>query len=128
MQLQPVTIALRDQTTTYVYNPRGTSDNVVNLMTSGVSGLSSRRISLAFSPSSAKRATDRVEISLDLPVTAIGTDNIEKVIGKGLFKGYFVIPSSFTAAMRKELLDTLRSALYSPAIASYVDDLDPMWV
>lgn len=84
------------------------------------------RLSISYSPASRRRPTNRVDISLDLPVlnTANGVSTVAYV---GRFKGYFVIPDSMTAAERADLAAFVANALDNAQIRAVIKDLDPLY-
>lgn len=84
------------------------------------------RLGVAFSPASGKRSTNRVDISLDLPVlqTANGVSTVAYV---GRFKGYFVLPDTMTAAERADLAAYVANALDNNQVRAVIRDLDPLY-
>lgn len=84
------------------------------------------RLTTRFSPASAKRSTNRVDVDLDLPVlnTVNGVSTVAYV---GRFKGYFVIPDTMTAAERADLAAYVANALDNTQIRSVIKDLDPLY-
>lgn len=93
--------------------------------TSGVSA-GFPRLSVGFSPASSKRATNRVDIRLDLPVLHT-VANVSTVAYVGRFQGYFVIPDTMTAAERADLRAFVANALDNALVVGVVKDLDPMY-
>lgn len=93
--------------------------------TSGVSA-GFPRLSVGFSPASSKRATNRVDIKLDLPVLHT-VANVSTVAYVGRFHGYFVIPDTMTAAERADLRAFVANALDNALVVGVVKDLDPMY-
>jgi hypothetical protein len=67
-----------------------------------------------------------VDVSLDLPIVE-SVNGINVVTKKGLFKGYFVIPDTFTAQNRADLAAFVANALDVTAVRGVVKDLDPMY-
>lgn len=84
------------------------------------------RLSVGFSPASSKRATNRVDIKLDLPVLAT-VNGVSTVAYVGRFVGYFVVPDVMTAAERADLRAFTANALNHAQIVSVVKDLDPLY-
>jgi len=84
------------------------------------------RLGVRYSPASAKRATNRVDIDLDLPVLQT-VDGISKVAKVGRFKGYFVIPDTFTADERADLHAFVANGINNATVKAVVKDLDPMY-
>lgn len=84
------------------------------------------RLSVSFSPASSKRATNRVDLALDLPVLSI-VNGISTVAYVGRFKGYFVVPDTMTAAERADLVAYVANSLDLPAVRGTVKDLDPLY-
>jgi hypothetical protein len=84
------------------------------------------RLSVGFSPASAKRATNRVDLNLDFPVltTANGVSAVAYV---GRFKGYFVIPDVMTATERADMAAYVANALDVTAVRAVIKDLDPLY-
>ena len=84
------------------------------------------RFGIQFSPASSKRATNRIDLSLDLPVLQT-INGVSTVAYVGRFKGYFVVPDVMTAVERADLLAYASNALLNPQIAAVVKDLDPLY-
>nr|UUW21387.1 MAG: hypothetical protein [Sanya fiers-like virus 43] len=84
------------------------------------------RLGIGYSPASSKRATNRIDISLDLPVLQT-VNGISSVAYVGRFKGYFVIPDTMTAAERADLAAFVANALDVTQVRAIVKDLDPMY-
>lgn len=84
------------------------------------------RLSIAYSPASAKRATNRVDLSLDLPVLQT-VNGVSTVAYVGRFKGYFVVPDVMTAAERADLAALVANALDNTQIRAVIRDLDPLY-
>jgi hypothetical protein len=83
-------------------------------------------LDVLMSQPSASRPTARVDINLKLPV--IQTINgVSSVASTGLFKGYFVIPDTWTQALRKDLRAFVANALDVAIVKATVEDLDPMY-
>lgn len=84
------------------------------------------RLGVGMSPASSKRATNRIDISLDLPVLQT-INGVSTVAYVGRFKGYFVIPDVMTAAERANLAAFVANALDATAIRAVIKDLDPLY-
>lgn len=84
------------------------------------------RLSVGFSAASSKRATNRVDVSLDLPVLST-VNGVSQVAYVGRFKGYFVVPDVMTAAERADLAAYVANALDNAQVRATVKDLDPMY-
>lgn len=84
------------------------------------------RLTIRYSAANSKRATNRVDIDLDLPTLQV-SDGINSVAYVGRFKGYFVIPDTMTAAERADLHAFVANALDAAAVKAVVKDLDPMY-
>lgn len=84
------------------------------------------RLGVAYDPANSKRQTHPVDVSLDLPIVE-SVNGINVVTKKGLFKGYFVIPDTFTAQNRADLAAFVANALDVTAVRGVVKDLDPMY-
>lgn len=93
--------------------------------TSGVSA-GFTRLTTRFSPANAKRATNRVDIDLDLPVLN-SVNGVSTVAYVGRFKGYFVIPDTMTASERADLAAYVANALDNTQIRAIIKDLDPLY-
>lgn len=79
-----------------------------------------------FSPANGQRATTRVDVNLKMP--QIQTINgVSSVASTGLFKGYFVIPDTWTTALRKDMRAFVANALDVAIVKAIVEDLDPMY-
>lgn len=122
-------IALLDGAATpvsHTFNPRTSGTDQSVLVERGVVALADKKLTLSFSASSSKRATTRVEISFEYPVVDT-TSATPALIGKGLFKGYFVIPDTFSQTNRKDLRAFVANAMDNAIVSAYVNDLDPIW-
>lgn len=84
------------------------------------------RLSVGYSPASSKRATNRVDVKLDLPVLST-VNGVSTVAYVGRFQGYFVIPDVMTAAERADLRAFVANALDNAAVMGVVKDLDPLY-
>lgn len=84
------------------------------------------RLGVAFSPASSKRATNRVDISLDLPVLQT-VNGVSSVAYVGRFKGYFVVPDVMTSAERANLVAFVANALDNAQVRAVIKDLDPLY-
>lgn len=93
---------------------------------SAVSSSGYTRLGISYSPANGRRATNRVEISLDLPVQK-EVNGVLTVTYVGRFKGYFVIPDRMTAAERADLHAYVANALDNPQIRAVIKDLDPLY-
>lgn len=84
------------------------------------------RLSVGYSAASAKRPTNRVDISFDYPVlqTVSGVTTVAYI---GRFKGYFVIPDTMSAAERANLAAFVANAMDVASIRAVVKDLDPLY-
>ena len=84
------------------------------------------RLGMAFSPASSKRATNRIDVSLDLPILQT-VNGVSTVAYVGRFKGYFVIPDVMTASERADLAAFVANALDNTQVRAVIKDLDPMY-
>jgi len=84
------------------------------------------RLSVGYSPASSKRATNRVDVKLDLPVLST-VNGVSTVAYVGRFQGYFVIPDVMTALERADLRAFVANALDNTPIMGIVKDLDPLY-
>lgn len=84
------------------------------------------RLGVIYSAASARRATNRIDISLDLPVLA-NVNGISSVAYVGRFKGTFVVPDVMTAAERADLHAFVANALNAAAVKGVIKDLDPLY-
>jgi len=84
------------------------------------------RLGVGFSPASSKRATNRVDISLDLPILQT-VNGVSSVAYTGRFKGYFIVPDVMTAAERADLAAFVANALDNAQVRGVIKDLDPMY-
>jgi hypothetical protein len=101
-------------------------DNSVFTERSAAVSVGFYKLGIVFSAASAKRPTNRVDMSLDLPV--LNTVNgISTVAYVGRFKGYFVIPDTMTALERADLHAFVANALDNAMVKAVVKDLDPMY-
>lgn len=84
------------------------------------------RLGVQFSPASSKRATNRIDVSLDLPVlqTISGVSTVAYV---GRFKGYFIVPNVMTPAERADLTAYVANALNNAQVRGVIKDLDPLY-
>lgn len=84
------------------------------------------RLTVGLSPASSKRATNRIDVSLDLPVLQL-VNGISSVAYVGRFKGYFVIPDVMTASERADLAAYVANALDNTQVRAIIKDLDPLY-
>lgn len=84
------------------------------------------RLSVSFSPANGKRSTNRVDLSLDLPILST-VNGVSTVAYVGRFKGYFVIPDTMTAAERADLAAYVANALDNTQVRAVIKDLDPLY-
>ena len=84
------------------------------------------RLGIQFSPASSKRATNRIDLSLDLPILQT-VNGVSSVAYVGRFKGYFVVPDVMTAAERADLAAYVANALNNTQVRAVIKDLDPMY-
>lgn len=84
------------------------------------------RLGVGLSPAKSGRPTNRVDVTLDMPVlqTINGVNTVAYV---GRFKGYFVIPDTMTAAERADLAAYVANALDVTAVRAVIKDLDPLY-
>lgn len=92
---------------------------------SGVSAGFSR-FQIGLSPANSNRPTNRIDLSLDLPVlqTVNGVSTVAYVCR---FKGYFVLPDVATAADRANARAFVANALDNSQVISVIRDLDPLY-
>lgn len=105
---------------------RVSPDNSVFTERSAAVSAGFTRLGVRYSPASAKRSTNRVDVDLDLPILQT-VDSISKVAYVGRFKGYFVIPDTMTADERADLHAYVANGLNAAAVKAVVKDLDPMY-
>lgn len=84
------------------------------------------RLSAGLSFANAKRATNRVDISLDFPVMQT-INGVSSVAYTSRFKGYFVLPDVMTASERADLAAFVANALDLTQIRGMIKDLDPLY-
>ncbi len=84
------------------------------------------RLGVAFSSASSKRNTNRIDVSLDLPILQT-INGVSSVAYVGRFKGYFVIPDVMTAAERADLAAFVANALDNTQVRAVIKDLDPLY-
>lgn len=84
------------------------------------------RLSVGLSPASSKRASNRVDLSLDLPVLST-VNGVSQVAYTARFKGYFVLPDQMTAAERADVAAFVANALDVTSIRNVIKDLDPLY-
>lgn len=84
------------------------------------------RLMVSYSAASSKRATNRVDIDLDLPVLST-VNGVSTVAYIGRFKGYFVLPDQMTAAERADLHAYVANGLNNALVKAVIKDLDPMY-
>lgn len=83
-------------------------------------------LTIGFSEASGNRKTNRIDITFDMPILETVSGET-KVTRSGLFKGYFVVPDTFTAAERADLIAFVANALDNAQIRAVVKDLDPLY-
>lgn len=84
------------------------------------------RLSIGTSMASAKRATNRIDVSLAMPVVEI-VNGVNTVTRIGRFVGYFVVPDTMTSAERADLAAYVANALDNAQIRAVIKDLDPLY-
>lgn len=84
------------------------------------------RLGVGFSAASSKRATNRIDLSLDYPVLQT-VNGVSSVAYVGRFKGYFIVPDVMTAAERANLAAFVANALDNAQVRATIKDLDPMY-
>jgi hypothetical protein len=84
------------------------------------------KLAVRYSPASAKRNTNRVDVDVDLPVLST-VNGVSTVAYVGRFKGYFVVPDVMTAAERADLHAFVANGLNHATVKAVVKDLDPMY-
>lgn len=84
------------------------------------------KLSIRYSPASAARNSNRVDIDLDLPVLST-VNGVSTVAYVGRFKGYFVLPDVMTAAERADMRAFVANALDNSQILAVIKDLDPLY-
>lgn len=82
---------------------------------------------LGYSPSSARRATERVTVDLSLPKVATDANSLQYVDSIGRFKGEFIIPDSWTATERLHFSALVKNALANASVKGYVDTGDAFY-
>lgn len=85
-----------------------------------------KRLGVSFSPASGKRATNRINVSLDLPVVAT-VDGVSKVQYIGRFTGTFILPDMMTGDERADLHAFVANSLNHAQIKGVIKDLDPLY-
>lgn len=101
-------------------------DNSVFTERSAAASAGFYKLSVRYSAASAKRATNRVDIDMDLPVLST-INGVSTVAYVGRFKGYFVIPDTMTAAERADLHAFVANGLNNTQVKAVVKDLDPLY-
>ena len=109
------------------FSPRGVSPELTTFVSPGSNESASRVLQLSYSPSSSKRPTTRIDISLRFPGTYVDVSGRTVVHGTALAKLYMVVPDSFSSAERVSFIETFVNALNDQGIAAYVKQLDPFW-
>lgn len=92
--------------------------------TSGVSALYPR-VSIKFSPAIG-RATNRVDLDIDYPVGTT-VNGVSTVASIGRVRSYAVIPDTWNAADRANLVALFANALDNASIRGVFKDLDPLY-
>lgn len=90
---------------------------------SATSSAGFKRITISCSPASSKRGTNRIDVSLDLPVLAT-VNGVTTVAHTGRFKGYFVIPDAMVSADRADMHAFVTNAFADSIIRNAVKALD----
>lgn len=84
-----------------------------------------KTLTVGYSPASGARKTHRVDFSLSIPtMTTVEPISVART---ALFKGYFVIPDTCTAAERADLVAFVANALDNTQLRAVVKDLDPLY-
>lgn len=84
------------------------------------------RLTLGSSMASGNRQTNRVDISLDFPITET-LAGVPTVTRTGRFKGYFVIPDAMTGTERADLAAYVANAFDNVQVRALIKDLDPLY-
>lgn len=84
------------------------------------------KLAVGLSPANGGRKTNRIDLSLDLPVVEV-VSGVNQVTRTLRFKGYFVIPDDATAAERADLAAFVANALDNTQVRAVIKDLDPMY-
>lgn len=92
---------------------------------SGVSALYPR-ITAKYSPAAGNRPTNRVDVDLDYPVGAT-VNGVSTVASIGRVRCYAVIPDTFNASNRADLIALFANALDHAVVRGVFKDLDPMY-
>lgn len=91
----------------------------------GVSALYSR-LSVGFKPAEKGRASNRIDVDLDYPVGST-LNGVSTVASIARVRSYFVIPDTFAAADRANVIALFANALDVAIVRAVVKDLDPMY-
>jgi hypothetical protein len=92
---------------------------------SGVSALYAR-MSVKFSPAGGNRPTNRVDFDIDYPVGAT-VNGVTTVASVGRVRSYAVIPDTWSAADRANLVAFFANALDNASVRGVFKDLDPLY-
>lgn len=84
------------------------------------------RLGVMFDPATSQRATNKVRMTLALPVIE-SVSGINQVTRTLRFDGTFIIPDNATAAERANLWAFVANALDNAQIKAVIKDLDPMY-
>lgn len=100
----------------------------LSVFTERSAGASSGFIRLSYGLDVAKstRKTNRVNVEISMPVTAI-VNGITSLQYTGLFKGYWVLPDQMSPAERADMHAFVTNALANANIKAAVKDLDPAY-
>lgn len=84
------------------------------------------RLSVAYSPASSKRSTNRIDVKFDYPVMQT-VNGVSAVAYVGRFVGYFVVPDVMTAAERADLAAFVANSFDNTQIRALLKDMDPLY-
>ncbi len=125
---QITTLSINDGTSAQSFSPSSTVGNnvVFHDRASSDTAAGQHRLVLGFSPSTYSRKTDRVTLTLELPVpTGSGAD--VSFVDTARANLQIVIPTNTTSAQRLQLVSLLANALDNTEVKKYVTDLEPMY-
>lgn len=84
------------------------------------------RLSVRYSPASARRLTNKVGVDLDFPVLQT-VNGVSTTAYVARFRGEFTLPDQMTAAERADVVAFVANALDVTSIRAVIKDLDPLY-
>lgn len=115
----------------HIFAPRSVSaGSAIFVNSEGNTSAGNKTLSLGFSPSKAKRKTDRVTLDLAFPLERqVGEPTYNQYEVEDVARAQFVgvMPTSMTTAEREDFAYLVANAIMDGTFFGYMTDLDPAW-